>query len=1532
MNFLRNRFLTQLLAACLGFGVGAYPQEGTDPESAPAPEGTAQPPRITSLTPAPDSRVPSVTEVEVLFDRSVTGVDATDLLVNGVPALDATEAGPGQYVFVFDPPAAGPVTFAWIASHGIADGSALPFAGGSWSLAVDPAMARRQVMISEFMADNDIALYDDDCDRSDWIELYNAGSTPVSLEDWSLTDDAAVPGKWRFPAHTLEAETYLVVFASQKNKTNLPPRACRTQARSLAGFHTNFRLAAEGEYLALIAPDGEVISAFAPSYPPQRRDVSYGRVPGSPEAAGYLSSPTPRAANTSRGDGFAPDVGFSRSSGPFLQPFLLALTTPDPNAVIRLTLDGTFPGETNSRLLTYTGPIPVTNTVQVRARAYQTGLLPGSPASETFLRLTNDPAQLASLTSTLPIVVMTTLKTATISASTRNTPVHLSLYEPRNGRTTLLSQPTLALRGGAKTRGSSTGGQPQSNFAIEGWDEFDQDKDFAPLGMPEDSEWVLYAPNQFDAALIHNPFTMELSRQMDFPAPRTRFVEVYLNKGGQIRSNDWFGLYVLMEKPGLSKGRINIPKAGPEDIAEPEVTGSYLLKTDRLDPGDSGLSSGGALSAFVEPKEREMKSPQRAPQLAYLNKYYRDLNSALSLPTPALRDPVRGYRGFIELTNWVDFHILELLSGQVDAIRLSTYFYKPRNGKLTYGPRWDYDRAWESKGDSRDDNPRVWDSGGGLFAGPWWNRVLRDADAWQLWIDRWTQYRTNVFSLGNLLGLVDAMTNEIRTVQPRENRRWTETAPRVSYPNEIRIMKAWISNRVSWIDSQFAQPPRLSSGDARVEPGFLLSIGLPSSISQPSNVAIFYTLDGTDPRPVGGTSAPVALRYSVPIRISTNTRVIARVRDLGRIQRGPPTSSTWSAPAIASLVVEPLQLLVTEIHFHPDNPAPDSPDPAPNLQFLELKNTGDRTLDLAGCEFVRGISFRFAPNQAVHRLGPGDHLVLAADPAAFAIRYPAAGPVTGPFQGNLADGGERLTLLGPAGETILDFQFTDDGFLPADGLGFSLVLADESTSASALGDPRRWRASTLPGGSPGRTDPPADNPPPSVRVTEIMASSDNGNDDWVEVFNPGGQTVDIGGWWLTDNLNQPKRARIPAGWTVPPQGYRVIPASVFDVPGPEGFAFSSAGDSVWLLSADAGGNLTGWVHGFTFGAAPRNTSFGLWTTSTGLERFVAQAFPTRGAPNTARPVGPLLVTEIALRSSSTGAALGIRDEFIEIHNASGNPVPLASPLKTSPSWRVRGTVDFDFANAFPAGLDLEQGERLVLVGFDPTLQPFSLAAFQARYGLDPSIQVVGPWRGDLDPAGSTIRLLPPTASGEFDPLEALPLGAETVAPVPSAPWPTAGFNPGASLSRRSLASFSDDGAEWVATLPTPGEPDDDHDGLPDPWETAHGLDPTTPVGHQGADGDPDADSLSNIVEFRNHTHPRSADPALHVSVLASGPGRITCLVSASEGKAVVLEGAGLTGPLVWEVLQSRVVPADGILVFPLPTGPAAGRLLRLRYP
>ena len=122
------------------------------------------------------------------------------------------------------------------------------------------------LMISEFLASNSHSLTDADGDHPDWIEIYNPTSTAVNLNHWSLTDDPTMLAKWRFPAITLDACSFLTVFASGKN-------------RSVAGseLHTNFQLNADGEYLALVEPDGSTIaSQYAPEFPPQRTDASYG--------------------------------------------------------------------------------------------------------------------------------------------------------------------------------------------------------------------------------------------------------------------------------------------------------------------------------------------------------------------------------------------------------------------------------------------------------------------------------------------------------------------------------------------------------------------------------------------------------------------------------------------------------------------------------------------------------------------------------------------------------------------------------------------------------------------------------------------------------------------------------------------------------------------------------------------------------------------------------------------------------------------------------------------------------------------------------------------------------------------------------------------------------------------------------------------------------------------------------------------------------------------------------------------------------
>ena len=133
------------------------------------------------------------------------------------------------------------------------------------SLAAATASSTAQV-ISEFLAQNNGLLTDEDGETPDWIEIHNTSSETVNLLDWSLTDTSTNLVKWRFPSVELRPGAFLIVFASDKNR--------RTAG---APLHTNFKLGLEGEYLALTAPGGtHVVSAFAPVYPPQLPNVSYG--------------------------------------------------------------------------------------------------------------------------------------------------------------------------------------------------------------------------------------------------------------------------------------------------------------------------------------------------------------------------------------------------------------------------------------------------------------------------------------------------------------------------------------------------------------------------------------------------------------------------------------------------------------------------------------------------------------------------------------------------------------------------------------------------------------------------------------------------------------------------------------------------------------------------------------------------------------------------------------------------------------------------------------------------------------------------------------------------------------------------------------------------------------------------------------------------------------------------------------------------------------------------------------------------------
>lgn len=333
---------------------------------------------------------------------------------------------------------------------------------------------------------------------------------------------------------------------------------------------------------------------------------------------------------------------------------------------------------------------------------------------------------------------------------------------------------------------------------------------------------------------------------------------------------------------------MDVHRLDAEDLRPPKVTGGYLLKFDRLGPGEEGLdANNGRGIVFVEPREAVLTLPQRAPQRDYVRGYMDDFQRALH--GPRWRDPQAGYRAYLDVEAAIDFHVLELLSGNVDAMVLSTYFHKPRGGRIVCGPHWDFDRALGSL-DERDANPRVW-STGPFFGGEWWGRLFSDPDFWQLWVDRWQVLRESTFSLAHLSETIDHLAAELREAQPRQYQRWGFQPRGGSYGSELHHMKDWLSNRVDFIDRQLPVPPRL---ERQARPGQREAW---LTLSAATNSTVYFTLDGSDPRAPQGGIATNAVRYTNAIPIPAAARIVARAHDPARRQvGGPPVSTPWSRP------------------------------------------------------------------------------------------------------------------------------------------------------------------------------------------------------------------------------------------------------------------------------------------------------------------------------------------------------------------------------------------------------------------------------------------------------------------------------------------------------------------------------------------------------------------------------------------------------------------------------------------------------------
>ena len=551
--------------------------------------------------------------------------------------------------------------------------------------------------------------------------------------------------------------------------------------------------------------------------------------PVPPEFA-YFQIPTPQKNNGSESGLPASKVMISQPGRGFSGSLNVSLSTNSAEAEIRYTTNGSIPSETSS---IYNGEaINIQSSTLLRARAFEEELTPGPVAEEGYIRLSTD-AQ--NFSSNLPVVIMERFSNGGTTAANGKTFTFFAFFEPdpQTGRTQLNKPYSLGTRGGWKVRGSSSSGFSKKAYSIEAWNELNRNKNISPLGLPEESDFILNARSVYDRSLMRNAFIYELSNQVGRYAVRTKFVELFKDDNGGSLSyrNDYDGVYTFMEKISRDKERVDIERVTENVNEEPEITGGYILKVDRLDPGDSGLRAGGQTLGWVYPKEDDVSNDQ----INWVRNYINEMSSALSTSE---------YEEYIDTLSWVDHHLLNILTLNADALRLSTFFHKKRNKKLEYGPIWDFDRSMEST-DGRDNNPSTWSGGTAYFTFPWWGSLFDNENFWQAYIDRYFELREGPFATLNVNSIIDRMASDLNEAQARNFRRWSDQPRFGGYQGEVDHLKEWLGTRLDWMDRQFSPKPITNTIAGSYPAG--TTISLSANLSGGQN--IYYTLDGTDPRP-----------------------------------------------------------------------------------------------------------------------------------------------------------------------------------------------------------------------------------------------------------------------------------------------------------------------------------------------------------------------------------------------------------------------------------------------------------------------------------------------------------------------------------------------------------------------------------------------------------------------------------------------------------------------------------------------------------
>lgn len=1138
----------------------------------------------------------------------------------------------------------------------------------------------------------------------------------------------------------------------------------------------------------------------------------------------YFARPTPGELNDAPGYAFVSDTKFSHDRGFYETNFNLVISCDTPGAAIRYTTNGSPPSLTNG--VVYGAPIPIRGTTTIRAAAFAPGFTPSDIDTHTYI-FVNDVVQQSPNHQTPPgwpatwgantvdygmdpRIVNHPVYGQTIRDDLKSLPsfsIVMRLEDLFNASRGIYANPSedgalwerpmsleliypdgrkgFQVNGGIRLRGgfSRSTDNPKHAFRFFFREEYGAAKlnypVFGPDAAPNFDKFDLRTFQNYSWAFqgdtrgcfIRDVFSRDTQLALGQPSAHGDYYHLYIN-------GVYWGLYNTEERPEASFGESYFGgKEADYDVVKVEAGPYTINATDGNMTAWTNLwkqvELGVANDAAYQRIQGNNPDGTRNPEFPVLLDVDNLIDYMLVILYGGNLDaPISAFLSNNSPNNWYGLRDRNGEGGYKFVVHDSEHtllnLFEDRTGIHLNGANYVIDFSAGATADTSSPQ-RLWLK---LHSNPEFR--LRVADRVQRYC-----FNGGVLTPEAARERFLRRMNELDRAVICESARWGDakrpTSPltRTDWLSACNtVLNDFIANRTAVLLDQLRadglypaiDPPEFSQF------GGLLPVGGQIRLSSPKGEGtIYYTLDGSDPRGRGGAVGASAVAYSAPLILTTATQVRARVL----------SGNSWSA------VVEPVfypdqpftDLQVTEIMYNPPSVGSTAGD---EFEFVELKNVGTSSLELTGISFSSGIGFSFADGTVV---GPGQFLVLGRNEAQLIAKYPGL-KVHGIFSGKLDNSGETLTLQHPIAGPIWSMTYGDRSPWPvtADGLGFSLVPRDPSVGGD-LSDGTRWRASGSLGGSPGRDD--TQQPIPGVLVNEVLASTVGNQPDQVELFNPTAASVNVGGWWLTDDPSEPKKFRLPPGTLIAPGGYVVFNEPQFNPnPGsPTSFSFSNEGESVYLFSANAAGELTGYSDGFSFGASSPGYSFGRYQTSTKEIHFPALASRTFGGPNAGPLVGPVVISEVQYHPSPE------YDEFIELQNLSAAPVPLFDVAHPTNTWRISG-VGF----SFPTNVTLAPGGLALITILEPNV-------FREKYRVPATVPIFGPYAGALQDEGERIGVgmpIEPSTNGVFY------VTVDSVRYRSAAPWPTEANGRGPSLQRRALDQYGDDPVNWFTSGMTPG--------------------------------------------------------------------------------------------------------------------------------